>query len=83
MLEYAIVGLIVAAAAFFAARKFMPASWRKRVSYRLGGSESALGRIMNSDPSCGSGCDTCKACADPEPMPETDGAKRVIKIHKS
>ena len=60
MLEYAIVGLIVAAAAFYAARKFMPA--------------------LNSDPGCGSGCDTCNACDDPEPAP-ADG-KRVIKIHK-
>lgn len=80
MLEYAIVGLIVAAAAFYTARKYMPAAWRKKLSYRLGGSESALGRLLNPDPGCGSGCDTCKACADPAPTP--DDAKRVIKIHK-
>ena len=81
MLEYAIVGLIVAAAAFYAARKFMPAAWRKRLSYRLGGSDAALGRLLNTDPGCGSGCDTCKACADPAPA-HADG-KRVINIHKS
>ncbi|RJG21940.1 DUF6587 family protein [Massilia cavernae] len=83
MLEYAIVGLIVAVSAFFAVRGFIPASWRKHLSYRLGGSESALGRIMNTDPSCGSGCDTCKTCADDEPAPAAEDGKRVIKIHKS
>ena len=81
MLEYAIVGLIVFVAAFYTARKYMPAAWRKQLSYRAGGSDSALGRLLNPDPGCGSGCDTCKACADPEPAP-ADG-KRVIKIHKS
>lgn len=80
MLEYAIVGLIVAAAVLYAARKFMPAAWRKRISYRLGGGESALGRFLNDDASCGSGCDTCKACEEPEPAAQ-DG-KRVIRIHK-
>lgn len=84
MLEYLVVGLIVAAAAFYAVRKYMPASLRKRLSYRLGGSESALGRMMNSDPGCGTGCDTCKACADdvPAAAAPADG-KRVIKIHRS
>ena len=81
MLEYVIVGLIVFAAAFYAARKYMPAAWRKQLSYRAGGSDSALGRMLNDDASCGSGCDSCKACADPAPVP-ADG-KRVIKIHKS
>lgn len=80
MLEYAIVGLIVLASALYAARKFMPAAWRRRVSYRFGGSASALGRMMNDDAGCGSGCDSCKACADPGPAPA--GARRVIRINK-
>mgnify|MGYP006393247055 CR=1 FL=1 len=80
MLEYAIVGLIVAAAVLYAARKFMPAAWRKRLSYRLGGTGSTLGRLLNDDAGCGSGCDTCKACEEPEPA--APGGKRVIRIHK-
>lgn len=79
MLEYVIVGLIVAAAAFYTARKYMPAAWRKKLSYRVGGSNSKLGRMVNPDPGCGSGCDSCKACAAPAP----GDAKRVITIHKS
>ena len=78
MLEYVIVGLIVAAAAFYTVRKYMPAAWRKKLSYRAGGSETTLGRMLNLDAGCGSGCDSCKACADPAP----DDGKRVIKIHK-
>ena len=47
------------------------------------GSGAGAGYTMNIPlaPGCGSGCDTCKACADPAPAP--DGARRVIKIHKS
>jgi hypothetical protein len=80
MLEYAIVGLIVAVAVLYAARKFMPAAWRKRITYRLGGTGSRLGRMMNADAGCGSGCDTCKACDQTEPG-APDG-KRVIAIRK-
>ena len=80
MLEYAIVGLIVAAAAFYAARKFMPFAWRKKLSCRVGGTDSRFGRMLNPDSGRDSGCDTCKACADPAPAPPGD--KRVITIHK-
>lgn len=80
MLEYIVVGVIVAAAAFYAARRFMPASWRRRMAYRLGGRESKLANLLNPDPGCGSGCDSCKACAEPEPEP---AQRRIITIHKS
>jgi hypothetical protein len=35
-----------------------------------------MAKWLNTESSCGSGCDTCKACAEPEPTNE-----RVIKIH--
>lgn len=43
----------------------------------------ALGRYLpvkwrkRASGGCGSGCDSCKACATPEPGPQ-----RVIKLHK-
>ena len=77
MIQNVIVALIVVLAALYVARKYLPASWRTKLVYLLsarGASQAKAVRWLNTESSCGSGCDTCKACADPEPT------ERVIKI---
>jgi hypothetical protein len=79
MIQNVIVAVIVLLAALYVARKYMPAAWRTRLEYLLaarGASQSKMAQWLNTESSCGSGCDTCKACAEPEPTSE-----RVIKIH--
>ena len=79
MIQNLIVAVIVVLAALHVARKYMPAGWRTRLVYWLaahGASQSKTAQWLNTESSCGSGCDTCKACAQPEPKTE-----RVIKIH--
>ena len=84
LLQYFIVGVIVLLAALFAARKFMPAAWRTRVVYRLSrgraGADSRLVRWLDTDASCGSGCDTCKACEDTPAEAPAEGKHRVIRM---
>jgi hypothetical protein len=78
MVENLIVAVIVVAAALYVARKYMPAGWRQKLVYVLtarGASQSKMAKWLNTQSSCGSGCDTCKSCAEPEPT-----SKRVIKI---
>lgn len=83
MVQYLVVGLIVLLAALQAARKYLPAGWRRKLVYLLSrgraGSQSRLVRWLDTDASCGSGCDTCKACED-TPQPPADGQRRVIKL---
>ena len=70
MLDNLIVALIVGVSAWYAASKYLPASWRKRLG-RDGGA------------GCGSGCDSCNSCNSCE-TPQTPAApegRRVIKIH--
>ena len=79
MIQNLIVAAIVAFAALYVARKYLPRSWRTKLVYLLaarGASQSKMAQWLNTESSCGSGCDTCKACAEPEPPTE-----RVIKIH--
>jgi hypothetical protein len=83
MLQNLIVAIIVILAALYAAAKYLPASWRRRVVYLLarhGAEQSRLARWLGTESSCGSGCDTCKACADPAPTEPTP--HRVIKLHQ-
>ena len=84
LVQYLIVGVIVFFAALFAARKFMPAAWRTRLVYRLSrgraGADSRLVRWLDTDASCGSGCDTCKACEDTPADAPVEGKHRVIKM---
>jgi hypothetical protein len=80
MIQNLIVALIVAFAALYVARKYLPSSWREKLVYllaRRGASQSTMAQWLNTESSCGSGCDTCKSCAEPEPEP----SERVIKIH--
>ncbi|MDL2356782.1 MAG: hypothetical protein QFF03_16145 [Pseudomonadota bacterium] len=84
LIENLIVAVIVLFAALYVARKYLPKSWRTRLVYLLaarGASQAALARWLNTESSCGSGCDTCKACAEPAPKPTAAAAERVIKIH--
>jgi hypothetical protein len=79
MIQNLVVAVIVMAAALHVARKYMPAGWRTRLVYWLsarGANQSKMAQWLNTESRCGSGCDTCKACAEPEPTSE-----RVIKIH--
>lgn len=68
MAEYLIVALIVGGSAWYAGMKYLPAKWRRR----LGQKKPAAG--------CGSGCDSCNACADEKPAA---AQTRVIKLHKA
>jgi hypothetical protein len=77
MMQDLIVGLIVVLAALYVARKYSPAGWRTKLVYFLsarGASQAKMARWLGTGASCGSGCDTCKACAEPEPN------EKVIKI---
>ncbi|GAB3471251.1 hypothetical protein GCM10027321_42890 [Massilia terrae] len=83
MVQYLIVGLIVLVAALQVARKSMPAAWRRKLVYllsgRKAGAQSKMVKWLDTDASCGSGCDTCKAC-ETEPQPPAEGKHRVIKL---
>jgi hypothetical protein len=84
VLQYLVVGLAVALAALYAASKYLPAAWRRRIVHRLSGGAagggSRLVKWFDTGSSCGSGCDSCKACDD-EPAPPAEGKHRIIKIH--
>jgi len=91
MWQEIVVGIIVAAAALQAARKYLPAAWRQQIVYvlsRRGLSQDRLARFFNTESSCGSGCGSCGGCGDSSsapPAPPSDGgpARRVIKIYTS
>ncbi len=81
--QYVVVGALVLAAALYAAVKYVPASLRRRVVYKLsnGSGKGRLVRWLDADASCGSGCDTCGSCAS-EPLPERDAeGRKVIQLH--
>jgi hypothetical protein len=81
MIQDLIVGLIVVLAALYVARKYAPAGWRTKLVYWLsarGASQARMASWLGTGSSCGSGCDTCKACAEPAPRSET--SSKVIKI---
>ena len=65
MIENLIVMLIVCVAAWYAGKRYLPATWRgKKAAAKAAG--------------CGGGCDTCGACETPV---EQSKARRVIEIH--
>jgi hypothetical protein len=83
MIQTLIVGLIVAAAALYAAARYLPRTWRERLVHKLSGG-TGKGRIvqwLGTDSSCGSGCDTCGTC-ETTPLPEQDAkGRKVIQVH--
>jgi hypothetical protein len=83
MVQHIIVALVVLVAAVYVARKYLPAAWRRRLVYALtrrGAEQSKLVRWLDTDASCGSGCDSCKACEDTPAAPPQDGKHRVIPL---
>jgi hypothetical protein len=64
MVENLIVMLIVGASAWYAGARYLPATWR--------------GQKAKAKAGCGSGCDSCNACATPVAEPT---GRRVIMIH--
>jgi hypothetical protein len=97
MWQEIVAGIVVAAAALHAARKYLPAAWRQQVVFALarrGLSQDRLARFFNTESSCGSGCGSCGSCesgcysvrsAGPGAAPPGDGgpARRVIRLHVS
>ena len=83
MLQNLIVALIVLAAAVYVARKYLPASLREKMVYRLRGKgtrSSRLAEWIDVSSGCGSGgCNTCKSCATDD-APKTAPNEHVIKI---
>lgn len=82
MIENLIVVLIVALATLYASARLLPASLRRRIVHLLtrgAPGQSRLARWFNTEAGCGSGCDTCKACADPAPAQAPKPG--VIKLH--
>lgn len=71
MLEYLVVALIVAVAAWYAASRYLPKSLRAK----LFGKKKAAG-------GCGSGCSSCGTCDDAPAPPSAPGAPRVIPLHR-
>jgi hypothetical protein len=84
MIQYLACALIVACALLYVGAKYLPQGWRTRIVYTLtrrGASrQSKLVQWLDTAGSCGSGCDTCKACED-TPAPPQEGGRRVIKLH--
>ena len=83
VLQYLIVGVIVVLALLYAAVKYLPKSWRQRLVYKLSGrnGKGRLVQFLDTDASCGSGCDTCGSCA-PAALPETDEkGRKIIQVH--
>ena len=81
MIENLIVAVIVVVALLYIVRKYLPAGWRQKLVYRLttrGASQAKMAQWLNTESSCGSGCDTCKSCAEPTAEAPSE---RVIKIH--
>jgi hypothetical protein len=83
MVQYLVVALIVVCALLYVGAKYLPQGWRTRIVYRLsrrGAKQSKLVQWLDTAGSCGSGCDSCKACED-EPEPQPEDGRRVIKLH--
>lgn len=85
MAQQLIVGLIVAAAAFYAVWRWMPAGWRRSAAHKLAAGTHRAGLVdqqradqlaasLAKTSGCGS-CDTCGSCAPKTPVkPEADKA---------
>jgi hypothetical protein len=85
MVQNVVVALIVAAAALFVARRFLPAAIRNPLLARMAGAARAthlpsLARRL--DPAsaaadgCGSGCGSCGGCATPA------APRQVVRLNR-
>jgi hypothetical protein len=86
MVQNIVVGLIVAAALLFVARRFVPAAIRDPLLARMAGAARAahLPRVAQRlDPAgrtgggCGSGCGSCGGCGSSAASPEK---RHVVRI---
>ncbi|BEP47782.1 MULTISPECIES: DUF6587 family protein [Variovorax] len=86
MTQQLIVGLIVAAAAFYAVWRWMPAGWRRSAAHKLAAGTHRAGLVdqqradqlaasLAKSSGCGS-CDSCGSCGPKTPAnpPESDKA---------
>jgi hypothetical protein len=83
MVQHLAAGVIVVLALLYVGAKYLPKGWRTRIVYRLtrhGARQSKLVRWLDTGSSCGSGCDSCKACDEAPAAPPTK--HRVIKLHE-
>jgi hypothetical protein len=84
MVQQIAVAVIVVLALAYVGAKYLPKGWRTWIVYRLsrnGGEKSTLVQWLDTGSSCGSGCDSCKACEDTAPV-TSPTEHRVIKLHK-
>ncbi|MFL6671989.1 MAG: DUF6587 family protein [Massilia sp.] len=84
MVQQLIVAVIVVLALLYVGAKYLPKGWRTRIVYKLsrtGGEQSKLVQWLDTGSSCGSGCDSCKACEDTAPV-SSPTEHRVIKLHE-
>jgi hypothetical protein len=83
MIQHLVVAVIVVLALLYVGGKYLPKGWRTWLVYHLarrGARQSKLVQWLDTGSSCGSGCDSCKACDD---TPAAPPAKhRVIKVHE-
>jgi hypothetical protein len=86
MWQELIVGVIVAACAFHAATKYLPAAWRRRIVHALsrrGFDQDKLAKLFKTQSSCGDGCGSCGSCETPaasDAPKDTGVARRVIQL---
>lgn len=87
MWQELIVGVIVAACAFHAATKYLPAAWRRQIVHALskrGFNQDKLARLFKTQSSCGDGCGSCGSCETPAAAPDapkdTGVTRRVITL---
>jgi hypothetical protein len=86
MIQNLVVALIVLAAIVYVVRKYLPASLRERLVYKLrkqGTQSSRLAEWIDVSSGCGSGsdgCNTCKSCAPADGVKPAAPTEHVIKI---
>ncbi|WP_213955523.1 MULTISPECIES: DUF6587 family protein [unclassified Variovorax] len=87
MTQQIIVGLIVAAAAIYAAWRWMPAGWRRGAAQKLAAGGQRAGLVdeerarqlaasLSKSSGCGA-CDSCGACSTGDAKPADKSAKPV------
>lgn len=87
MAQQLIVGLIVAAAAFYAVWRWMPAGWRRGAAQKLAAGTHRAGWVdeerakelatsLAKTSGCGS-CDTCGSCAPKTPIKQSQADQAI------
>ncbi len=85
MVQNLSVALIVLCAAVYVVRKYLPASLREKIVYRLrrrGTVDSRLAAWIDVSSSCGSGdgaCSSCKSCAPDDTAAPTEHVIKIVR----